>query len=165
MFSTFSVVGLRFGLAMLVAAGLAAGTPLAQEGGQNTAGQNNAAQNERPSGERKRPQLRLRAQPQAAVAPARIVLTAEITGGDDDFEEYYCPTIEWNWGDGTVSETTSDCEPYVSGETQIKRRYTVQHRYQGGGSFKVYFNIKRNDKTIASTSTLVQIQQGMRPFD
>jgi hypothetical protein len=157
MFSTCSVVGLRIALATVVAMGLAMSAPLAQEGGQNN------AQSERPNGERKRPQLRLRAQPAAAVAPARIVLTAEITGGDDDFEEYYCPTIEWNWGDGTISESTSDCEPYVAGETQIKRRYTVQHRYQTGGSFKVYFNIKRNDKPIASTSTIVQIQPGMRP--
>ena len=157
MSSTYSVVGLRFALATLMAAGLAAGVPLAQEGGQNS------TQNDRSSSDRKRPQLKLRAQPQAAVAPARIVLTAEISGGDDDYQEFYCPTIEWNWGDGTISESTSDCEPYVPGETQIKRRYTVQHRYQTGGAFKVYFNIKRNDKPIASTSTIVQIQQGMRP--
>lgn len=153
MFSTCSIVGLRFALATLMAAALAVSVPLAQEGGQS----------ERTNVERKRPQLRLRAQPSAAVAPARIVLTAEITGGDDDYEEYYCPTIEWNWGDGTISESTSDCEPYVAGETQIKRRYTVQHRYQTGGTFKVYFNIKRSDKPIASTSTIVQIQPGMRP--
>ncbi len=61
-----------------------------------------------------RPKIRLRAQPQLAMAPARITLTAELQGGADDFEEYYCAGVEWEWGDDTTSESTTDCEPYRS---------------------------------------------------
>ena len=49
------------------------------------------------------------------MVPVRISATAEFKGGDDDFRDYYCPTIEWNWGDGTVSEASADCEPYEAG--------------------------------------------------
>ena len=62
-------------------------------------------------GKNERPKVSLRAQPSVSVAPARIVLTAELQGGSDDFEEYYCPSIEWEWGDDTSSESSSDCEP------------------------------------------------------
>ena len=108
----------------------------------------------------KRPRLTLRAQPVVAVSPARIVLTAELSGGPDDFEEYYCPTIEWEWGDDTRSEATSDCEPYVAGKTQIKRRFTVQHTFRRPGAYKVYFHMKRKDKLIASASATVQVHPG-----
>jgi hypothetical protein len=108
----------------------------------------------------KRPRLTLRVQPPVAVSPARIVLTAELSGGPDDFEEYYCPTIEWEWGDDTRSEATSDCEPYVAGKTQIKRRFTVQHTFRRPGAYKVYFHMKRKDRLIASASATVQVHPG-----
>ncbi len=110
--------------------------------------------------EAKRPKVTLRAQPAVAVAPARVVLTAELTGGADDFEEYYCPLVEWNWGDDTVSEALVDCDPYEAGKSQIKRRYTVQHQFRRAGAFKVYFHLKRKDKTLASASATVQVQEG-----
>ena len=36
-----------------------------------------------------RPRITLRAQPVVAVSPARVVLTAELVGGPDDFQEFY----------------------------------------------------------------------------
>jgi hypothetical protein len=113
--------------------------------------------------EAKRPKITLKAQPVIAVAPARIVLTAELLGGDDDFEEYYCPTIEWEWGDDTVSDSTFDCEPYESGRTQIKRRFTVEHMFRRAGAYKVYFHLKRRDKMLGSASVTVQVQPGGMP--
>src|SRR5262249_16135088 len=53
-----------------------------------------------------RPKLTLKAQPMMAIAPARVVFSAELTGGSNDFQEYYCPTVEWEWGDDTRSEST-----------------------------------------------------------
>jgi hypothetical protein len=58
------------------------------------------------------------------MSPARIVLTAELLGGPNDYEDFYCPTTEWDWGDGTLSESTLDCAPYESGKSEIKRRFT-----------------------------------------
>jgi hypothetical protein len=120
-----------------------------------------AQKSDRKDQEQKRPKLTLRAQPQVAVAPARITLTAELTGGADDFEEYYCPSVEWDWGDDTHSESTSDCEPYEAGKTQIKRRYTTQHQFPRAGTYRVYIHLKQRDKTLGSANAMVQVQPGL----
>jgi hypothetical protein len=122
-----------------------------------------AAQNDKSSkdDEAKRPKIRLRVQPQVAMAPARVTLTAELVGGTDDFEEYYCPGIEWDWGDDTTSESTSDCEPYAAGKSQIKRRYTVQHQFRRAGTYKLYFHLKSRDRVLGSGTTTLQVQPGV----
>jgi hypothetical protein len=114
--------------------------------------------------EAKRPKIALRAQPQVAVAPARVTLTAELTGGSDDFEEYYCPSIEWEWGDDTKSESTTDCEPYQAGKSQIKRRYTTQHQFPRAGTYRVYIHLKQRDHILASANAMVQVQPGLGGF-
>ncbi|HUR35183.1 MAG TPA: hypothetical protein VM032_15375 [Vicinamibacterales bacterium] len=110
--------------------------------------------------EAKRPKIRVRAQPQVVMAPARVTITAELIGGADDFEEYYCPAVEWEWGDDTSSESTTDCDPYESGKSQIKRRYTVQHQFRRAGSYKLYFHLKAKDHILGSGTTTLQVQPG-----
>jgi hypothetical protein len=110
--------------------------------------------------EPKRPKMTLRAQPQVAIAPARIMLTAELVGGPDDFQEYYCPSVEWEWGDDTSSESTADCDPYEAGKSQIKRRYTTQHRFTRPGTYKLYFHLKQKDRILGSATTTIQVQPG-----
>ncbi len=108
-----------------------------------------------------RPKVQLRATPMISMAPARVVLTAELVGGADDYQDFYCPTVEWQWGDGTTSEATSDCEPYEPGKTSIKRRFTVEHVFHAG-SWRVLFRLKRNDKSIAAANTSIQVRPGLR---
>lgn len=108
-----------------------------------------------------RPKLVLRAQPMIGVSPARVVLTAELVGGAKDFEEYYCPTIEWEWGDGTKSESSIDCRPYESSKSEIKRRFTVEHVFYQG-NHRVTFRLKRQDKQLASVGVSLQVQPGLR---
>jgi hypothetical protein len=110
--------------------------------------------------EGKRPQITLKASPASGMVPVRVSGVAELKGGADDFEEYYCPTIEWSWGDGTVSESSNDCEPYESGKSQIKRRYTVTHPYRQGGHYRISFRLKQKDKTVGAASTVVQLLGG-----
>ena len=112
----------------------------------------------------RRPQVRLRAQPVIAMAPARVVLTAELVGGSNDFEEFYCPTIEWEWGDGTQSESSSDCAPYEAGKSEIKRRYTVEHVFRAG-VYRVMFHLKRRDKSVGAASVNIQVRPGLRDGD
>lgn len=109
----------------------------------------------------RRPKLTLKAQPVIAMSPARIVLTAELTGGPNDFEEYYCPTIEWDWGDGTQSASTNDCAPYEPGKSEIKRRFTKEHVFRAG-MFRVGFKLKQRDKAVAFASVNVQVRPGLR---
>ncbi len=108
----------------------------------------------------KRPKIRMRAQPQMSIAPARVTLTVELQGGADDFEEYYCAGVEWEWGDDTSSESTTDCDPYEAGKSTIKRRYTVQHQFRRPGSYKVYFHLKNKERILGSGTTTVQVQPG-----
>ena len=109
-----------------------------------------------------RPKLSLKATPMMAIAPVRVVFTAELTGGANDFQEYYCPSVEWDWGEGTVSQTTGDCEPYEEGKSEIKRRFTVEHTYPRGGNYRIAFRLKQRDRLVANASINVQVRPGMR---
>jgi hypothetical protein len=108
----------------------------------------------------RRPRLTLRAQPNVGIAPARVVFTAELVGGANDFEEYYCPTVLWEWGDDTQSESTLDCEPYAPGKSEIRRRFTIEHQFRRSGGYKVFFRLKKRDKQVAAASATVQVQPG-----
>lgn len=105
--------------------------------------------------------LTLHAQPVISMAPSRVVLTAELAGGANDAEEYYCPTISWDWGDGTESESTSDCPPYEPGKSEIKRRYTVEHVFRAG-MYRVTLRLKRRDKAVATAAVNIQVRPGLR---
>lgn len=109
----------------------------------------------------KKPSLSLKASPSVSFAPARIVLVAEVKGGADDNEEFYCPTVEWEWGDGTTSTAEADCDPYDPAKSQIKRRYTVEHRFLNSGGFRISIRLKKGTSTIASANTLVQVRPGL----
>src|SRR6266498_5083046 len=98
-----------------------------------------------------RPKISLKAQPVIAMAPARVVLTAELNGGANDYEEFYCGAVEWEWGDGTKSESSSDCAPYEAGKSEIKRRFTVEHVFRAG-VYRVMFHLKRHDKMVGNAT-------------
>jgi len=108
-----------------------------------------------------KPKITLKAQPVIAISPARVVLTAEITGGPNDYEDFYCPTVEWDWGDGTQSESTSDCEPYEPGKSEIKRHFSISHNFRAG-QFRVTFRLKRQTKAVGFATVSIQIRPGLR---
>src|SRR5215468_575402 len=76
----------------------------------------------------KKPSLELRQRPLFPTSPAEMTFTAELKGGTDS-EEYYCPTVEWEWGDdarhggttGTKSVEEGDCDPYQPGVEFVRR--------------------------------------------
>lgn len=129
-----------------------------------TAGAQKPDKDTKDNADTKRPQVRLKATPVIAMAPARVVLTAEIVGGPNDFEEFYCPTVQWEWGDGTESESSSDCAPYEPGKSEIKRRYTVEHVFRAG-AYRVMFHLKRRDRSVGAASVNIQIRPGLRDGD
>src|SRR6187549_3774511 len=118
----------------------------------------------------KRPKLTVKANPTMAMSPARVVASADVSGGADDFEEFYCASVEWDWGDGTKSESKSDCDPYEAGKSEIKRRYAQEHTFRANNAtsssstgfsgaagdlsqnqppiqFRVRFSLKQKNKT------------------
>ena len=110
--------------------------------------------------EPKRPSLSLKSTPATGMVPVRVSATAEFKGGDDDFQDYYCPGVEWNWGDGTVSEATADCQPYEAGVSQVKRRYTASHTYKRAGAYRISFRLKMKGRVLISQTTMVRLLGG-----
>jgi hypothetical protein len=99
--------------------------------------------------------LSLRATPAMAFAPARITLSGQLKGTASDSETFYCPTIQWNWGDGTISESSSDCEPFQPSKSDIQKSFTTQHIYKSGGLYEVKLLLKKADRIVAiATATL-----------
>ena len=73
----------------------------------------------------KKPSISLRANPPVGFSPLRVVVTAELKGGANDYEDFYCASVEWDWGDDTKSESKADCDPYEAGKSEIKRRFVA----------------------------------------
>ena len=71
------------------------------------------------SGADKKPSLSLKATPPAGFARLRVHLAVDVKGGPNDYADFYCPTVQWDWDDGTISETSDDCEPVRSGKSTI----------------------------------------------
>jgi hypothetical protein len=109
----------------------------------------------------KKASLSLKATPSVSFAPARIIVRAELKGGGDDSEELYCPTVEWEWGDGTISTAETDCTPFEAGKSEIKRNYTVEHQYKNPGNFKVYLRLKKGSRLAVSATTTVNVRAGL----
>ena len=115
----------------------------------------------REQGGTKKPSLSLKVTPAVTFAPARIVVVAEVKGGAENNEEFYCPTVEWEWGDFTTSTAEADCEPYDADKSQIRRRYTVEHQFKNPGTFRIRLLLKKGGKVIASSNTQVQVRPGL----
>ena len=127
--------------------------------GFNSAGAVSSAQS---SGEAKKPSLSLRVTPPVGFAPLKTRLVVEVRNGDDDYADFYCPTVEWDWGDGTVSENSEDCDPYQAGKSEIRRRYSVEHVFRQAGTYQVFFRLKQRDRVIAAISANVEVRPGVR---
>jgi len=108
-----------------------------------------------------KPTLKLTARPPLGMSPARVVLTGDLNGGPNDAEDFYCPTVEWDWGDGTQSESRFDCQPYEAGKSEIKRRYPIEHVFRAG-NYRVALRLKKRDKMITSATVMVEVRPGIR---
>jgi hypothetical protein len=110
----------------------------------------------------KKASINLKASPSIGFSPARVVVTAEVVGGANDAEQLYCASVEWVWGDDTRSESKTDCEPYQAGQSEIKRRYTLDHVYQTAGNYRIEFYLKQKNKRVLGGRTTVTVRPGLR---
>ena len=113
-------------------------------------------------GEDRKPSLSLKATPVAGFAPLKVRVTVDVRGGADDFQDYYCPNVEWEWGDDLRSGNSEDCAPYEAGKSLIKRRYTGEHTFRYGGTYKLTLRLKQKDRVVASGTTTVEVRPGLR---
>jgi len=110
----------------------------------------------------KKPSLNLKASPTIVFSPARVVVSAELKGGAEDNAELYCPSLEWDWGDGTRSESAVDCEPFEAGTSTIQRRFTASHTFNIAGNYRVQLRLKRGSKVVLGGHVSVQVKPGLR---
>jgi hypothetical protein len=113
-------------------------------------------------GEDKKPSLSLKATPVAGFAPLRVRVTVDVRGGADDFPDYYCPSVEWEWGDDLRSGNSEDCSPYEPGKSEIKRRYTAEHVFRNEGSYRLTLRLKQKERVIAIGTTTIEVRPGLR---
>ena len=113
-------------------------------------------------GDEKKPSLSLKANPPVGFSPLRVRLVVDVKNGPDDYQDYYCPGVQWDWGDGTVSENSEDCDPYQAGKSQIRRRYSVEHVFRQAGTYQVFFRLKQRDRVISAISANVEVRPGVR---
>lgn len=107
----------------------------------------------------KRPGLELRYSPRFSFSPARIMITAELKGGDD-VEELYCPEVEWEFGDGDRSVQEEDCDPWTA-DTTIERRFTAHHTFQYAGLYTVRVTLRKSGKSITTQTVQITVRAGL----
>lgn len=109
-----------------------------------------------------RPEIALKVTPLISFSPAKITVRAEFKGGALDYEPYYCTTILWDWDDGTTSENTPDCTPYEAGKSEIRRYLSNTHVYTMAGRYTVRLRLKKGDRVVGGSATVVQVRPGIR---
>lgn len=109
-----------------------------------------------------RPSLSLRVRPELNSGKGLVRASLEIRGGSDNYEEFYCPALEWDWGDDTFSEAKRDCAPYETDKSSIERWFRAQHTYHRSGVFKVTLRLKKRDRVVGLASSNIQIRQVRR---
>ncbi len=110
--------------------------------------------------EAEKPSLSLRVTPAVGFTPLRARVVVELRDGSDDYRDFYCGSVEWDWGDGTVSESGSDCDPYEAGKSTIRRRFSADHIYRESGQFRIVFKLKQKTRQVAAVSGRVQVRSG-----
>jgi hypothetical protein len=109
------------------------------------------------AGERgvKRPRLDVRASPRMSLMAANVLVVAELVGGDE-IEDFYCPAIVWEWGDGARSAHEGDCPPFEPGMA-MTRRHTASHAYRQPGEYSLRVTLRRAGRSLAAATTFVTI--------
>lgn len=107
-----------------------------------------------------KPSIDIRVTPPMGVAPLRVVATAELHGGADDYADFYCPKVNWEWADGARSETTDDCAPYEAGKSEIRRRFSALHTYAEPGVYRIVFQMKQGTKLVGAATIKIEVHGG-----
>ncbi|HEX4568486.1 MAG TPA: hypothetical protein VH138_17765 [Vicinamibacterales bacterium] len=122
-----------------------------------------------------KPKLTVKANPTMAFSPARVVVSGDLTGGVDNDQQLYCLGVEWEWGDGTKSEDSADCEPFETAKSEIKRHFTAEHTFRmeeqaasvgqqpDYRDVHIQLRLKKSNKVVVSGGTTVKIKPEMAP--
>lgn len=104
------------------------------------------------------PVLTLRASRPIALPGQRIVLTAELVGGEDD-ELHYCPNLVWTWADGTQSAEEGDCAPWNEHEG-YQRIWTHEVGLAMAGTYPIEVRMEKAGRVVARATVTLQAMGG-----
>ena len=108
----------------------------------------------------KKPSLSLKAAPPAGFAPLRVHATIDVRGGANDYADFYCPSVQWDWDDGTTSEKSEDCQPYEAGKSTIPRRFSADHTFRLSGEYRLTSRLKQKTRVVSSATATITVRPG-----
>lgn len=94
-----------------------------------------------------------------AFGPVSVLVVAQLQGGDEH-EDFYCPDVEWDFGDGSKSSRQGDCEPFAEGMA-LERQFLTRHAYGRPGDYDVKVTLRRASRTLAVATTRITIHAGL----
>lgn len=106
----------------------------------------------------RRPRVEVRATPRMAFPPVSVLVVAQLVGGDEH-EDFYCPDVEWDFGDGSRSAQQADCEPFMDGMS-LERNFMARHAYLRSGDYEVRVTLRRASRALAVATTRVTVHAG-----
>jgi hypothetical protein len=113
------------------------------------------------SDDNKKPSLTFKATPPVGFTPLKVRVVVELKGGANDYADFYCATVEWDWADGNISGGGEDCDPYQAGKSEIQRRFTAEHTFRQAGEFDIAFRLKQKNRVVAYSKGTVRVRSGI----
>ena len=120
---------------------------------------------QRGSDDNKKPSLALKATPPVGFTPLKVRVVVDIKGGADDYADFYCATVEWDWADGNISGGSEDCNPYEAGKSTIQRRFSSEHTFRQAGEYDVVFRLKQKSRVVGMAKATVRVRAGIHDAD
>jgi len=111
--------------------------------------------------ESRKPSVAFKATPPVGLAPLKVRAVVDLKGGADDYADFYCATVEWDWADGNISGKSEDCNPYEAGKSAIQRRFTAEHTFREGGDYEVAFRLKQKNRIVGFSKATVRVRSGV----
>ena len=120
---------------------------------------------QRGSDDNKKPSVALKATPPVGFTPLKVRVVVDIKGGADDYADFYCATVEWDWADGNISGGSEDCNPYEAGKSTIQRRFSSEHTFRQPGEYDVVFRLKQKSRVVGMAKATVRVRAGIHDAD
>ena len=110
------------------------------------------------SDDNKKPSLAFKATPPVGFTPLKVRVVVDVKGGANDYADFYCATVEWDWADGNISSKSEDCKPYEAGKSSIERRFSAEHTFREDGNYEIAFRLKQKNRIVGYGKGTVRVR-------
>src|SRR4029078_11160594 len=113
------------------------------------------------SDDNKKPSLTFKETHPVGFTPLKVRVVVDLKGGANDYADFYCATVEWEWADGNTSGSSEDCAPYEAGKSTIQRKFTADHTFREGGDYEIAFRLKQKSRIGGYSKGTVRVKAGL----